>query len=107
MSDMPESLAKAELGARLSAGAREAIGELVRVMLPDLVRKVIDEEVRRIREEEMALPRGEELAALIRELFAPRVERIAREVAREMVMERLPGVAERLVREEIERIGAA
>ncbi|MBF0214271.1 MAG: hypothetical protein HQM00_12055 [Magnetococcales bacterium] len=89
----------------LSEGLRDALTELVKTLLPDLARQVIQEEIDRIRAEEMALPDREELVTVIRDAFAPRVERIARETTREMVLELLPDVAERLVRAEIERIG--
>ncbi|MEO5346568.1 MAG: DUF2497 domain-containing protein [Magnetococcus sp. YQC-9] len=87
------------------AGMRDGLAELVRAHLPELARRVIGEEIERIRAEEMSLPTDPtELAAVLREAFSPLVERIARETARSMLQESLPAMAERLVREEIERI---
>lgn len=88
----------------ISAGAKDPLGELVRILLPELAQKIIQEEIRRIREEEMPIPQGEELAALIKDAFTPRVEYIAKEMVREMVAVALPGIAQRLVLEELARI---
>ncbi|MBF0182201.1 MAG: hypothetical protein HQM03_19470 [Magnetococcales bacterium] len=92
------------LTSNLSSSAKEALREWMRTLLPEIARKVIDEEIQRIRAEEMALPQGEELSRLIREAFTPRVEHIAREMIRDMARDALPVAAERLVREEIEKI---
>ncbi len=93
-----------QLSSQISAGAKEAMTELVRRLLPELAQKIIQEEILRIREEESSLPQGEALAILIKEAFAPRVEQITKEMVRELVMATLPDVAERLLREEIENL---
>ncbi|GAB0057475.1 hypothetical protein SIID45300_01803 [Candidatus Magnetaquicoccaceae bacterium FCR-1] len=90
----------------LSLGLRPGLSELVQAHLPGLTRRIIGEEVERLRAEAFSVPvEPALLAEALRQAFEPLVERTARETARIMLRDILPEMAERLVREEIARIG--
>ena len=80
--------------------------ELVQSLLPGLAEKVIREEIERIQAEVQNREDNPALAPLVHAAFAPRVMAVAREMARELVAEALPNVAERLVKKEIKRLEA-
>ncbi|MBF0308066.1 MAG: hypothetical protein HQL56_00870 [Magnetococcales bacterium] len=78
---------------------QEEVNRLIPQYLAEMVPRMLPDHLRRLR----ALPRDPEEKAL-RLAFAPAIQRLARESAREMVHRHLPRVAEAILKEEIQKL---
>lgn len=92
----------------ITDSTRDMARELIRTLLPQIASKVVQEEIDRIKnvdsdkEKESSL----DFDQMVRDVFAPQVEIIARELSRQQVAKTLPNVAERMVLEEIQKLQA-
>ncbi|MBF0369611.1 MAG: chemotaxis protein CheX [Magnetococcales bacterium] len=82
----------------------ETVGELVREALPRVAEGLVREEIERIKREGDDGLSEASLAKAVESAFTPQVTEIAQTTAREMTRDLLPGIAEKLVQDEIRRI---
>ncbi|MBF0423639.1 MAG: hypothetical protein HQL73_11680 [Magnetococcales bacterium] len=99
-----EVLAGMTTAAVFPESTREMVRQWVRAMLPRIAEPLIREEIVRLREQELGRVAPEVMAEAIRAWLEPRIESVARQTIRDMVREVLPEVAERLIKEEIQKI---
>ncbi|MBF0108153.1 MAG: hypothetical protein HQL76_03125 [Magnetococcales bacterium] len=83
---------------------RDVVRAWVRGMLPSIAEPLIREEIARLRDEELRRVPPGELAEAVRDWLEPRIDSMARQTIRDMVVSILPDIAASLIEKEIQRI---